>query len=140
MDPCRYDELGRLVVSNDGAVSLPPLSLPPDAVSLVIHNPSFAFLACRWGATPVDPSDSRSGFDFAIPGPSLCSVPIKAGETQLSVAWGTPPVPFGYGETYVVEIDESGADVISIWSTPNNQGTFIGPLNGGPVPVRNTGT
>ena len=138
MNPCRASDVGRLVVTANSALN--GASIPDDAVSLVIHNPSYAALLIRWGSTPVDSSDRRGGYDLAIPGPSLAAIPIPKDASQLCAAWLTPDIPYLAPPDYVPVVDVSGADTILIQATPNNQGVFIGLLNGAPLPLVNTGT
>jgi hypothetical protein len=132
---CRARAIGHLVITNTD-VAETGLVIPEDAVSLVIHNPSYLTLLLRWEATAVDPADPRGGYDLALPGVSLASLLIPEGASQLSVAVMLPPVPTGYEAI----IDTTGIDAVTIWATPNNQGVFVGPLNSAPMPTRSTGT
>jgi hypothetical protein len=129
MSTCRAVPVIRLPVT-DGAAQA-GIGIPADAVSLVIHNPSWAALLIRWSATAVDPTDSRSGYDLAIIGPTLSSIPIPVDAQQLSVAWGTP---VWTGGAHVI-VDTTGADVITIEATKSNQGVFIGLLSTATPPL-----
>ena len=127
---CSAVPLTRLTVVAGASQSGIPI--PKDALSLVIHNPSYVTLLIAWGGA-LDPGDSRSGYYLALPGTSLCSIPIPQDASQFSIAWVAPPSP---DPLYFVLIDETGADVITIMATPNNKGTFIGQLTSNPVPTQ----
>lgn len=121
MKHCRASLVGRMPIISDSALSALPI--PTDALSIVIDNPSLADVLIRWGPTPVDPTDSRDGYDVAVPGPSLSSRPIPDDATVMSIAWRAPAnTVFGFS----VSVDTTGADVVTIQATPNNQGTFFG--------------
>jgi hypothetical protein len=132
---CRARSVGHLVVTAADAHET-GLVLADEALSLVIHNPSYVSLLLRWDADPVDPSDPRGGYAIALPGVSLCSLPIPDGAEFVSIGIAIPAVASGYEAV----IDMTGADAITIWATPTNQGTFIGPLNSAPMPIRSTGS
>jgi hypothetical protein len=115
---CRASIIARMQVLPGGARSA--LSIPDDAVSLLVHNPSQAIVLLRWGATPVDGSDIRGGYDLSLPGCSFTTLPIPDGETQVSFDWMYPLDPSNGAP---VLLDISGRDFVTIESTPNNQST-----------------
>ena len=125
---CRATSLVRMAVMDGSGVS--GIDVPSDAISLVIHNPSYATLLIRWGATAVDVADPR-GYDLALPGVSLAAIPIPEGVLQMSIDWVAPAAPAGY----TANIDTTGVDAVTVWATAANQGTFVGSINNGPLPI-----
>ena len=121
----RTTPLLRMQIASGSAVAGVPI--PADALSLVIDNPSFAYLLIRWGSTPVDASDPR-GYDLVIPGPTLCELPLgeEAGD-MVSLDWADPFGSLDAGAS--VTIDTSGVDIVQIWAKPINPVTFIGLLS-----------
>jgi hypothetical protein len=124
MAACRSTLIASLLI---GAGAQSNVAIPVDAVSLVVYNPSLANVYLRWSGDPVAIDAGRTGYDLPIPGESLMAIPIPATADFLSLDWSTSSIPEDPGSPPIAGLD---TDTVLVYTTPNNQGTFVGPLAG----------
>jgi|GEM_PF-6658282 hypothetical protein len=118
MGPCRSTLLAKLNAADETSQVIGK-EIPADAESLVVFNPSSVSVFIRWGTdpSPIGVADPTS-YDWVFPPASLSAMPIPADVASMSVFWYAT----GGG---VVGIDQ----VVLVYSTPNNQGTFTGAVS-----------